>query len=74
MQLYAPCSLVILATCEPTVQRIMPLKRGKVGGSPVKTPTQPRAKRTRRGNTQAAAHNATDETPTATAAAALTGG
>ena len=33
----------------------MPPKRGKVGGSSAKTPTQPRAKRTRRVNTQAAA-------------------
>ena len=63
----------LLATSVHTVQRNMPPKRGKVCGSSVKTPTQPRAKRTRRVNTQAAAQDATAETPTATAAAALTG-
>ena len=51
----------------------MPPKRGKVGGSSAKTPAQPRAKRTRRATTPAAAPNVSDETPTATAAAALTG-
>ena len=51
----------------------MPPKRCKVGGSSVKTPTQPRAKRTRRVYTQAAVHDATHEALTATAAAALTG-
>ena len=70
---YAPCSLVILDTCEPTVQGIMPPKRGKVGGSSAKTPAQPRAKCTRRATTPAAAPNASDETPTAIAAAVLTG-
>ena len=39
----------------------------------LRTTTQSCAKRTRRINTHAAAHDATDETPTATAAAALTG-
>ena len=51
----------------------MPPKRGKTAGSSAKTPMQAGAKRTRRGNTQAAALAVTDETPTATAAAALTG-
>ena len=50
----------------------MPAKRGKFSGSSMKTLTQPRAKCTRHVNTQAAAHDATDETPSATAAAALT--
>ena len=51
----------------------MPPKRGKVGGSSAKATRQPRALRTRRVNTQAAVHDATNKTPTATAAAALTG-
>lgn len=71
--LRAVFSRSVLATCVYTELRDMPPKRGKVGGSSAKTPTQPRAKRTRRVNSQAALRLATDETPTATAAAALTG-
>ena len=50
----------------------MPPKRGHVGGSSAKTPTQPRTKRMRRVNLPAAS-NALVGTPTATAAVALTG-
>ena len=55
-----------------TVQRDMRPKRGKVGGLSAKTPMQPRAKRTRGVDPQAAAHDATDETLTAATAATLT--
>ena len=50
----------------------MPPKRGHVGGSSAKTPTQPRTKHTRRVNSPAAS-NALVGTQTATAAVALTG-
>ena len=50
----------------------MPPKRGHVGGSSAKTPTQHRTKRTRRVNTPVAS-NALVGTQTATAAVALTG-
>ena len=43
-------------------------KRGKAGGSSAKTPMQPRAKRTRRDNSQDAVQDTSVEAPTATAA------